>query len=482
MTRKSPEAGGLILGRYRVDRFLGRGEFGTVYLARDEKLQREVAIKILNDKYRLPENPELLPQEEQWRLRNMRERFIQEAKVAAGINHPNIVIVYELLEEGDIIVMEYLPGGTLAGLLAEARRNRQEGLPIDRTVVVLRGVCRGVSAAHSREIIHRDLKPDNIGFATADTPKTLDWGLAHVPGANLTQGPLANLMYGAPEQMKAGRIDHLIDIYALGAIAYKMVTGRYYLDTADGQSPSMAPDEAIETIVPTPPKALNPSIPDWLDALIMGMLEKAPSRRPQSMAEVITGLGGAVEAADSQPPAQLISAGAGEPTGYVLEDRPQRIDEEAVVLEARDLAEDEEPDRAIEVLREAVRSVPDSIALLSELSKIYLRIREYTGAARVCERIVELDSSHLDARRRLASAYRQLRRHEDALSVYKGMLEVAPSDYLGLVGAGMSLYRLQRRQEAARYLKQALTLRDDPGVRSLLRKCQAPGSGRRRQR
>ena len=199
-------------GRYRLGRSLGLGGMATVHLARDETLGRDVAIKRLS---------EALSGDEVFR-----ERFMREARTAAGLSHPNIVGVYDVGEEGGIpyIVMECVEGRTLAELLAE-----NGPLDPDRTVDLILQACAGLDHAHAAGLVHRDIKPQNLLVRDDDTLKIVDFGIARpVDGTQLTLAGtiLGTAAYLAPEQALGERVTAAADLYSLGAVTYELLSGR----------------------------------------------------------------------------------------------------------------------------------------------------------------------------------------------------------------------------------------------------------------
>lgn len=199
-------------GRYRLGRSLGHGGMATVHLARDETLGRDVAIKRLS---------EALSGDEVFR-----ERFMREARTAAGLSHPNIVGVFDVGEEGGIpyIVMECVEGRTLADLLAE-----NGPLDPDRTVDLILQACAGLEHAHAAGLVHRDIKPQNLLVRDDDTLKIVDFGIARpVDGTQLTLAGtiLGTAAYLAPEQALGERVTAAADLYSLGAVTYELLSGR----------------------------------------------------------------------------------------------------------------------------------------------------------------------------------------------------------------------------------------------------------------
>jgi serine/threonine protein kinase/Tol biopolymer transport system component len=281
-----PSPVGGSLGHYRLLALLGKGGMGEVYRARDDRLGREVAIKLLptafaNDKDRL-------------------RRFEQEARAAGMLNHPNVLTIYDIgtasPESGGApyIVSELLTGETLR------ERLRREALPLRRMVDYALQMARGLQAAHEKGIVHRDLKPENL-FVTKDgRVKILDFGLAKLKPA--PTGPLAGIGsntppppmgtapgvvmgtvgYMAPEQAQAEEVDHRADIFAFGAILYEMLSGRraFQGNTAV---------EALNAILKEEPPELAESgheVPASLERVVRHCLEKDPAARFQSIGDV----------------------------------------------------------------------------------------------------------------------------------------------------------------------------------------------------
>ncbi len=218
---------GTTLGPYEVLSAIGAGGMGEVYKARDTKLDRDVALKILPDAF--VNDPERLA------------RFQREAKVLASLNHPNIAAIYGLEESGDspALVLEYVPGPTLQDRIAKGP------IPLDEALPIARQIAEALEAAHEQGIIHRDLKPANVKVKDDGTVKVLDFGLAKALGPDLSDLDAANsptmtmtaaatkmgvimgtAAYMSPEQARGKTVDKRADIWAFGVVLWEMLTGR----------------------------------------------------------------------------------------------------------------------------------------------------------------------------------------------------------------------------------------------------------------
>ncbi|MAQ18162.1 MAG: hypothetical protein CMN30_25615 [Sandaracinus sp.] len=257
------EASQLLAGRYRIVRTLGAGGTGRVLLAHDGFYDRDVAVKILT-----------VGSGSQGR--DAYTRFEREARVAAGLEHPNVVRVHEFNPDGPFLVMEYMAGGTLEDRLGAGP------LPLEMVRHVTRGVLAGLETVHRRGVVHRDLKPANVFFgATADV-KIGDFGTAHLQdlGATLTGALMGTLAYMAPEQITGSqKPEAATDLYAFGCILYRMLTG---------QLPFPGPDFVTQHLerVPPSPSSLRPGLSEGFDALVAELLGKGLEDRPESVEAV----------------------------------------------------------------------------------------------------------------------------------------------------------------------------------------------------
>jgi len=255
------------IGPYRLEAKLGEGGMGVVYQATDEKLNREVAVKILH--------PQMLKQE------SLMERFRREARMHAKIIHPNIVTLLSLYEdEGHMaLVMEMVHGQNLREYL------RQNPRPAQLDVIrITEAVCSGLEAAHKLGVIHRDLKPANILLATDGAIKLMDFGLAKPKQGSddLTQSgaTVGSFRYMAPEQILNQPIDARTDLYALGILMYQMTTGKLPFNaSADGGGEFEIMEKQVRHD-PEPPHKLNPALSPAMSDLIMTLLAKDPDERP----------------------------------------------------------------------------------------------------------------------------------------------------------------------------------------------------------
>lgn len=259
-----PDASRWLAGRYRVVRPLGSGGTGRVVLAHDAFHDRDVAIKVLN----VADGAQ---------GRDAFARFVREARLAAAIDHPNVVRVFEFDPAGPFLVMEYMAGGTLEDRLTGGRA-------LSPAVVrpILDALLEGLAAVHRRGVVHRDLKPANVFFDAGGTVKLGDFGVAHLAdlGATLTGAMLGTMAYMAPEQITGGRQPTAAtDVYALGALLVRMLTGAL---------PFPGPDFVQQHLdsPPPAPSAMRPELGDAYDALVADVLAKDPAARPQSCAEL----------------------------------------------------------------------------------------------------------------------------------------------------------------------------------------------------
>ncbi len=268
--------------RYRIVRELGRGGMGIVYLAEDAVLQRSVAYKVVPGYIR--EDPKAL------------DSFLREARIAASLQHPNIVTIYDAGQTADevYIAMEYVEGRSLQEILDETSPPS-----LGRTLAIFRQACLGLIHAHGQNIVHRDIKPANMMITPAGVVKLMDFGLAAVvteATARVTS-VRGTPFYMAPEQILGENISALSDQYSLGCTLYHMVTGRPPFVEGDVLYHHIHTD-------PTSPREYNPQIPVWLDAIILRTMLKDRTKRFPSIDVVLKEVEGHLAQARSQPGAR----------------------------------------------------------------------------------------------------------------------------------------------------------------------------------
>ena len=250
----------MIAGRYRIDRLLGAGGAGRVYLARDEVTGRRVAVKVFNTAHA--------------RGREAYERFVREARVAGALRHPNLVEVLDFSAEQGFLVMEYMVGGSLAQRL-------DPHLPEPKVRRMILDLLAGLELAHRRNIVHRDVKPPNIFFDARGTAKLGDFGVAHLLdlGATQTGGLIGTLAYMSPEQITGAPLTFAADLYALGVTLFQSLTGRL---------PFLGPDFVAQHLgerPPAPSEVNVDTLPQW-DPIVDKLLEKNPADRFESVDEL----------------------------------------------------------------------------------------------------------------------------------------------------------------------------------------------------
>ena len=252
------------VGSYDVVRVLARGAMAVVYLARQPTLDRDVALKRLQLESSDP---------------SVAERFVREARLAAGLDHPNVVTLYDFFEHGGVpyIAMEYVSGGSLRRLVGKL------GLP--QVLGVLEGMLAGLGHAEVAGIVHRDLKPENVLISRNGGVKIADFGIARAYNALTpltgTGTTIGTPTYMAPEQVTGDTLGPYTDLYALGVIAYELLSGQPPFD------PQVAPLAVLYCHVhkPPPPLAqLAPDAPRTLCTWIEWLLAKQPGDRPASAA------------------------------------------------------------------------------------------------------------------------------------------------------------------------------------------------------
>ena len=263
--------GALIDGRYKVLSRLGAGGMADVFLAEDNQLGRKVALKLLHRRF--AEDPGFV------------ERFRREAQAAAGLQHPNVVSVYDrgAYDGTYYIAMEYLPGRTLKQLI------RQEA-PLDpvRAINITLEILKAARFAHRRGVIHRDLKPHNVIIDDGDHAKVTDFGIARAGASDMTEtgSIMGTAQYLSPEQAQGHAVSAGSDLYSIGVILYELVTAQVPFDA------EAAVTIAIKHVseAPPAPRQINPNIPPELEQVILWALNKNPNDRPTDADQLINAL------------------------------------------------------------------------------------------------------------------------------------------------------------------------------------------------
>ncbi|NOR14417.1 MAG: protein kinase, partial [Candidatus Aminicenantes bacterium] len=262
----------LFPGRYQIMAELGKGGMGRVFKVKDQKLDEEMALKLLK--------PEIAAEE------RITDRFKNELKLARKISHPNVCRMYDFHEQETtpFITMEYCTGMDL-----KSHIRKFGAMPEDKAISVAKQICAGLEAAHSLGVIHRDLKPQNIMIDDADMVKIMDFGIAHSLGAKgFTQTGMiiGTPDYMSPEQAEGKPVDPRTDIYSLGVVMYEMVTGQVPFEGDSALSIALKHKSEI----PTEPKVVNSKISDDTNALILKCLAKEADKRYQSAQELLEDL------------------------------------------------------------------------------------------------------------------------------------------------------------------------------------------------
>lgn len=262
---------GVILGeRYEIISRIGSGGMADVYKAKDHKLNRMVAVKVLKPEFR----------EDKTFIR----KFRTEAQAAAGLSHPNIVNVYDVGEDRGVyyIVMELVEGITLKDYI-----DRKGKLSVKEATSIAIQVSLGLEAAHNRNIVHRDVKPQNIIISTDGKVKLSDFGIAKATSSNtISSNVMGSVHYSSPEQVRGGYSDYKSDIYSLGITMYEMVTGRVPFD---GDTTVAIAIKHLQEEIESPSK-YTPNLPFALEQIILKCTQKSPDRRYNNMAELIDDL------------------------------------------------------------------------------------------------------------------------------------------------------------------------------------------------
>lgn len=262
-------------GTYLQDRYeilgrIGSGGMSVVYKAKCHTLNRLVAIKVLKEEFASDEN--------------FVSKFKMEAQAAARLSHPNIVNVYDVVDEGDLhyIVMELIEGITLKSYI-----EKKGFLENKEAIGIAIQVAQGIAAAHEQHIIHRDIKPQNMIISKDGNVKVADFGIARaVSSQTMNATAVGSVHYISPEQARGGYCDERSDIYSFGITMYEMVTGRVPFEGDNTVAVALA---HLETPI-TPPSQLNPAVSSGLEQIILKCTQKKPDRRYSSIGDVITDL------------------------------------------------------------------------------------------------------------------------------------------------------------------------------------------------
>ncbi len=281
--------GTLVDDRYKVVGRLGTGGMAEVFLAEDQQLGRKLALKLLHPRF--AEDPGFV------------ERFRREAQAAAGLQHPNVVGVYDRgsWDGTYYIAMEYVPGRTLKQVISD-----EAPLEPLRAIHLVEEILKAVRFAHRRGVIHRDLKPHNVIVDESDHAKVTDFGIARAGASDMTEtgSILGTAQYLSPEQAQGLAVSPSSDLYSVGVILYELLTGRVPFDA------EAAVTVAIKHVseAPVAPRTLNPLIPPALEQVVLWSLNKNPADRPADADEFLAALKHARAAIVSGPATELTAA------------------------------------------------------------------------------------------------------------------------------------------------------------------------------
>jgi tRNA A-37 threonylcarbamoyl transferase component Bud32 len=261
-------------GEYEIERLLGKGSIGKVYLARHRRIGRHVALKIIRPEQRFDDDADRA---------EFQKRLQREAELCASLHHPNVVTLFEAGYEDDVVAFlatEYVEGESL-----QSRLKKTRPLPLSEALSIAADVLRALAYAHDKGVIHRDIKPGNILIATSGEAKIADFGIARPVDSSLTgtNSLLGTPNYMSPEQVKSSSITRRADLFSAGVVMYEMLTG---------VKPFAAPDISgilynVVNLDPAPADKLNPNVPRAVSKIAAKLLAKSPIARYPSAADAL---------------------------------------------------------------------------------------------------------------------------------------------------------------------------------------------------
>ncbi len=262
------------ISRYEIEKEIGRGAMGVVYLAHDPIIKRKVALKTIDIASSLDNT----------KREELTKRMLTEVRSAGRLNHQNIVTIYDYGEDIlPFVVMEYVEGESL-----ESLRKKKGKFSMDELYPIVKGVASGIDYAHSMGIVHRDIKPDNILLTKDYVPKITDFGIARLLDTSSTQdsGIIGSPSYMSPEQILGGPIDSTTDIFSLGVLIYYLIAGEkpFYGNTPHAVTYKILNEE------PNPPSFYNPALTLHVDGVLRRTLSKKPEERYRKASDVVESL------------------------------------------------------------------------------------------------------------------------------------------------------------------------------------------------
>jgi serine/threonine protein kinase len=438
------------LFEYEIIRPLGQGGFAAVYEAHDTMLDRRVAIKelLLN---RASDQKSV-------------KRFVQEARINAALDHPNIVSIYGLriVEQRFYMIMEHLPGGTLQALL-----DKQGKLPIEQAVRLTIGICEGLAKFHEKGVIHRDIKPDNILLTADGRPKVIDFGIAHVPeeigGLGLTEVGFqpSTLVCSSPEQVRGEKLDPRSDVYQIGEVLYYMLAGQHYIDlkaleaevtVISGTNQFRSHAKLYELLE----QAICEEMPQGLKLLwrevgsLAGVVERSLAKNKEDRFKDAAEFASTLKTLSINTiPASSDSAQPGLP--------------DAQAYNRRGLAQvsTRNYEQAIIDYTRAIKLDPHYAEAYNNRSTAHLLMANYGQAVTDSSRAIELAPDFVAAYVNRGIAYTGLREYEQALADYAKALELDPKNVYAHYNRGNSYLWLGQYEEAIANHTQAIALDPD---------------------
>ncbi len=435
------------LFEYEIVRSLGQGGFAAVFEARDRLLGRQVAIKqlLLN---KVTDQKAV-------------KRFIQEARVAAALEHPNVVSIYAMRieEKRFYMIMEYLAGGSLKELI------KKEGkLPLEKAVRLTIGVCEGLAKFHAQGILHRDIKAENILLTGDGHPKIIDFGIAHVPaaagGLALTQAGFqpSTLLYSSPEQIRGEPLDTRSDVYQLGELLYYMLVGQHYINlvaleaeavSSGGQHKVRSQMKLYELLE----KAICDEMPVGLKTLwrevgsLAGVVEKALAKDKADRFKDAAEFGAtlrtlSINTTPASPQTETLT----------IQDSRTYNKRGLAYISTRNY------EQAIIDYSKALDLDPDYAEAYNNRSTAHLLMDNYGQALLDCRRAIELAPDFVVAYVNRAIAYTGLREYDRALADYNQALSLAPNNVYAHYNRGNTYLWMSNYKEAVADYSQTIAL------------------------